>query len=152
MFLIIYTIHLSRALGVDEVTCSNDIEYLDEVARKGLRWTVIAILLYIVERAIIVPQLSEDLSTYCYLELYGFGNWLPKARKFNEDTIIAVKYEEEIKISLPIISNLTNYYITVPFKFTNYTLDRLAHKIDTVRLNSISPTGILDLDFSEENQ
>ena len=92
------------------------------------------------------------MSTYCYLELCGFGNWLPKARKFNEDTIIAIKYEENIKIRLPTITNLTNYYLVVPFKFTNYTLDRLAHKIDTVRTNNISPLDILDMDFSKEKQ
>ena len=84
---------------------------------------------------------------FSYLELNDFNEWTPFARKFIKGPIVAVRYDEEIRIEIPLISKLTNTHLVVPFKFSHFTLDRLAHKIDKVKIDEVAPVDILDLDF-----
>jgi hypothetical protein len=119
---------------------------LDNVSSAALLFTVYGIVKFVLERAIKVPQLNEFLYTFVYLELSGFNNWLPYTRKFKKDPIIAIKYDDMIKIRLPFISSLTNVYISVPFVVSNYTLDKLADKINAVVLNHMSPDDFLNSD------
>lgn len=43
--------------------------------------------------------------------------------------MIAIKYEAQIKLPIPIVSNAVNAYITVPFDPTAYKLNRLANNV-----------------------
>ena len=104
-------------------------EDLESAFANALTFAVISLVQFVVERLIVMPSLGESFISYFYFELTDFYGWVPNLKKLRDVSCRYISFDDQIKIKLWMISDLTNFYIEVPHKFTPDSLDVLANEI-----------------------